>query len=299
MPREPEPSINERAFVLEALRQGLRIDGRGLDEFRKVDISFGDEYGVADVKLGKTRVITRVSAEVTKPYPDRPYDGIFSITTELGPMATPAFEVGRSTEQEVLLARLIEKAIRRSHAIDTESLCIVAGQKCWNVRADVHFLDHDGALVDASCIAVIAALAHFRRPDVSVEGESVTIHTLAERVPVPLSILHYPICVTFSFFHGGDTVLMDATLQEEQLREGDMTITLNRHADVCQISKAGGTPIEAMVLMSSANKALVVVQETTELLKTRLEEDQAQRAKRDNLLESTAENDRRIKSELI
>lgn len=132
---------------------------------------------------------------------------------------------GLSTEQEVLLSRLIEKAIRRSHALDTETLCIVAGQKCWTVRADVHFLDHDGALVDASCIAVIAALSHFKRPDVSVDGESVTIHTLKERVPVPLSLLHHPICVTFSFFDGGEVVLMDATLQEEQLREGLMTIT--------------------------------------------------------------------------
>lgn len=208
-------------------------------------------------------------------------------------------ECFRSTEQEVLLARLIEKAIRRSNAIDQESLCIVAGQKCWSVRADVHFLDHDGALVDASCIAVIAALAHFRRPDVSVEGEKVTIHTLTERVPVPLSILHHPICVTFSFFHGGETVLTDATLREEQLREGDMTITLNKHAEVCQISKAGGTAIEAVVLMKCANQALLVVRDVNELLIKKLEEDQRKRVRRDNLLEASAENDRRTKSDFV
>ncbi|RPB22398.1 hypothetical protein L211DRAFT_885359 [Terfezia boudieri ATCC MYA-4762] len=56
--------------------------------------------------------------------------------------------------------------------------------------------------------------------DVAVEGEKVTIYTLIERVPVPLSILHHPICISFSFFHGGEIVLMDATLQEEQLSEG-------------------------------------------------------------------------------
>lgn len=55
MPRELGPSNNERAFVLDALQQGLRIDGRQLDEFRKVDITFGEEFGIADVKLGKTR----------------------------------------------------------------------------------------------------------------------------------------------------------------------------------------------------------------------------------------------------
>jgi len=127
----------------------------------------------------------------------------------------------------------------------------------------------------------------------------VTIHTLTERVPVPLSILHHPICVTFSFFHGGETVLMDATLQEEQLREGDMTITLNKHAEVCQISKAGGTAIEAVVLMQCANQALVVVRLVTELLMNKLEEDHAKRVRRDNLLEATAENDRRMKSDFV
>ena len=44
----------ERAFVLEALSQGIRIDGRALDQFRSVELEFGDEYGTATVKLGQT-----------------------------------------------------------------------------------------------------------------------------------------------------------------------------------------------------------------------------------------------------
>lgn len=55
MPREAEPSINERAFILQALQENVRLDGRALDAFRNFDISFGDEYGVADLQLGKTR----------------------------------------------------------------------------------------------------------------------------------------------------------------------------------------------------------------------------------------------------
>lgn len=55
MPREVEPSINERAFLLQALQENIRLDGRALDAYRQLDISFGDDYGVADVRLGKTR----------------------------------------------------------------------------------------------------------------------------------------------------------------------------------------------------------------------------------------------------
>lgn len=55
MPREAEPSLNERVFVLEALSENVRLDGRKFDQYRPIELTFGDEYGVADVKLGKTR----------------------------------------------------------------------------------------------------------------------------------------------------------------------------------------------------------------------------------------------------
>lgn len=52
-----EVSVNERDFVFEALKQGIRIDGRKLDQFRDVQITLGDEYGYVDVKMGKTRYV--------------------------------------------------------------------------------------------------------------------------------------------------------------------------------------------------------------------------------------------------
>lgn len=55
MPREAEPSINERAFILQALQENVRLDGRAFDAYRQLDVSFGEEYGIADVRLGKTR----------------------------------------------------------------------------------------------------------------------------------------------------------------------------------------------------------------------------------------------------
>lgn len=95
MPREAEPSSNEQTFLLNALREHIRLDGRALDASRPIDLSFGNDYGLADVRMGKTRVQANISAEVTAPYPDRKFDGIFTISAELSPMASPAFEVGR------------------------------------------------------------------------------------------------------------------------------------------------------------------------------------------------------------
>lgn len=243
-------------------------------------------------RLTIRRVAVQISAEVTKPSAERKFDGIFTITTELSPLASPAFEVSRPTEAEVLLSRLLEKTIRRSSALDTESLCLIAGQKCWSVRADVHVIEHDGNLIDASCVAVIAALRHFRKPDTSIEGEEVTVYTLAEREPVPLSLLHFPLCITFSFYAGGETVLLDATNLEEQLREGSVTISMNKHGEICQIAKLGGVPVDAVALLNCTNTALQKVKVLSDTITNTLEKDAKRRDKGGLMAELSAENAR-------
>ena len=249
---------------------------------------------------------------MTVPYPDRPFDGVFTITSELGPMVAPSYEANRPTEAEVLLSRVLEKTVRRSGALDTESLCLVAGKKCWSVRADVHVLSHDGGLVDAACLAVVAALRHFRRPEAAVEGGALTVYTPAEREPVPLSWLHSPLCVTFSFFFrsggGADgknegaeddddaVVMLDTTLLEEQLRASSVTFSLNRHGEICQISKMGGGAVDAPLFVRCAQAALGKCREYTDLMDKRLAQDAKRRDKGGLLAELTAENDRVVES---
>lgn len=243
------------------------------------------------------RVLAKTSAEVTVPYPDRPFDGVFNIVTELSPMASPAFEVNRPTETEVLLSRTLEKTVRRSGALDVESLCLVAGQKVWSVRVDLHVLSHDGNLVDSACLAVVAALRHFRKPDTSMEGELLTVYTPAEREPVPLSWLHSPFCVTFSFYGDeAETALLDADWTEEQVRVGSCTVSLNRHGEICQISKLGGTPVDAVALLQCGTVALTKAKEFSTLVDQKLAEDVKSRDKGGLLAELSAENERQVEA---
>lgn len=55
MVREAEPSLNEKQFVLRALKDGLRTDGRRPYDFRSIQISFLSEYGHVQIQLGRTR----------------------------------------------------------------------------------------------------------------------------------------------------------------------------------------------------------------------------------------------------
>ncbi|KAF5092236.1 hypothetical protein D0Z03_002964 [Geotrichum reessii] len=335
MPKPKDLSVNEKEFVQRLLHEaGARYDGREFDEFRQVDLQFGTSLGHVEVTLGGTRLVVVISAEVTKPLDDRPFEGQFLITTDISAMASPLFDNYRQSDDENILARLVEKAIRRSNALDLENLCIVAGKSCWLVRADVHYLDYDGGLIDATSLGVIAGLLHFKRPDTSINGKKTIIHSLEERAPVPLSVLHIPISVTFSFFkplppakntavasngdstndddndndengngvdtemvdspssEGNDVVIVDATAREEALRHGEMTITINKNREICQISKAGGHPVEAYVLMNCANKAFEIASNLTNLVLKRLKEDSAKRNAENPEFELRAENDR-------
>lgn len=57
MPREAEISLNEKNFVTQTLAEGLRLDNRKFDQYRSLKLTFGDEYGVAEVQFGKTRCV--------------------------------------------------------------------------------------------------------------------------------------------------------------------------------------------------------------------------------------------------
>jgi exosome complex RNA-binding protein Rrp42 (RNase PH superfamily) len=131
-------------------------------------------------------------------------------------MASPVFEAGRPGPLAVHLARLVERALRQSGAVDTEALCVVAGRAAWALRVDVTVLDHGGNLVDACVLAALAACMAYRRPDVTVGGEAggvgaggaggeplgdlVVVHSREQREPLPLTIHHHPIAVTWALF---------------------------------------------------------------------------------------------------
>lgn len=85
---------------------------------------------------------------------------------------------------------MLDKVLKRSDAVDKESLCILAGQRVsflisdhystdfgqvWHLRLTLHFLADAGNMLDCACLAGMVALKHFRRPDVEVIGDEVTV----------------------------------------------------------------------------------------------------------------------------
>lgn len=60
MSKETPLSLAEREFILEALLENIRVDGRDADAFRPLSVTFGEEYGHVKVQLGQTRCVTNL-----------------------------------------------------------------------------------------------------------------------------------------------------------------------------------------------------------------------------------------------
>ena len=179
--KETPVSNVEKAFIYEAVFQGKRTDGRHLDERRNIEIHFGNDYGSCLVSLGHTRVSAQVSCSVMEPRATRPNEGMLFIYVEFLPMCSQRFmnkAYGGVDEEINEVTRLLERCLKESKAIDTESLCIVSEEKVWGIRLDIRVINHEGNVADCASIAGLAALSNFRRPDVSIDGDIVTVSSL-------------------------------------------------------------------------------------------------------------------------
>ena len=230
------------------LENDKRIDGRRLDEGRDVEIEVGvirKAEGSAKVKLGDTQVLVGVKLEIGEPFPDSPNRGVLTTSTELLPVASPVFEPGPPNEDAIELARVIDRGIRSSEAVDLESLCIIEGEKVWVLFIDIHVLDDDGNIMDASSIASIAALYDTKVPKTLVENGKVEILDEYE----PLTVRKTPISVTIAKV--GNKLVLDPNHEEELVMDSRITVTLSEENEVCSIQKGGsGTISERDVLES-------------------------------------------------
>ena len=131
--------------IAHLIANGKRLDGRGLLDYRPINIEMGlieKAEGSARVSLGKTEVMAGIKIEIGEPYPDRPNEGVLTTNAEFVPIASPEFEAGPPTEDSVELARVVDRGIRESKAIDLEKLCIIPGKKVFVVFIDIYAVSY-------------------------------------------------------------------------------------------------------------------------------------------------------------
>ena len=248
--------------ITEIITSGKRTDGRGLTDYREIQLESGlieRAEGSARVRLGKTEVLVGVKIGTGSPFPDTPDTGVLTVNAELVPLASPAFEPGPPGEEAVELARVVDRGIRESKAIDLEKLCVEPGKLVFVVFVDVYVLNHDGNLIDASTIAALAALVNTKMFKYAVEEGAI----IKKPGYNPLPIINYPISVTFAKI--GNTIILDTGLDEEQVMDARLTMTFDKDGHICAIQKGGGSGYFTKEEILDAAK--IALEKTAELRK--------------------------------
>ncbi|MFB6216427.1 MAG: exosome complex protein Rrp42 [Candidatus Aenigmatarchaeota archaeon] len=222
----------EKQHVRDTIEKGERVDGRDFMQTREIDVKTGvakNAEGSARVEIGGTKVIVGVKIDVGEPFPDTPDEGMLMVNAELGPMASPDFESGPPGEDATELARVVDRGIRESETIDFNELCIEEGEKAWKVMVDIHTLDDDGNLMDASALGAIKALKEASLPGYE-DGE------VLRDEENELDVKKTPIACTVANIN--DQLIVDPNLKEEEVAETSITVTWMEDG-LCSLQKRG------------------------------------------------------------
>jgi len=220
----------KKDYIYSLASQGDRADGRKFDEFRPIKIEtgvIGKAEGSAQVMIGDSRVVVGVKMQPGEPFPDTPDTGVIITNLELVPLASPTFETGPPREDAIELARVVDRGVRESGAIDLSKLCIESGQKVWMVFIDVHVLDHDGNLMDAASLGAISALKSTMMPNAKFG--------LGEDARLPLNDV--PAGVTAVKI--GNALMLDPSLDEENVASCKLTVITNKEGALAGMQKSG------------------------------------------------------------
>ena len=217
-----------RSHLSDLAERDARIDGRGRWEGRELEGEHSilpRAEGSARVRMGDTIVLAGVKFQIMTPYPDRPNQGGLMCSAEVRPVAGRNWESGPPSPESIELGRVVDRGIRESGCIDVDSLCIIPGEKAWQVILDLFAISDDGNLFDAFALAGIA------------EHRNATVP--AERFEVgedyPLSVSKTPIMC--SYHKVGGRFVFDATAREELGGDERIHITLGDDNNVHSLQK--------------------------------------------------------------
>ena len=254
----------EKEYVKKLVEENSRINGRDFLEMRNLSIEVGKyprAEGSALVKLGETMVAVGVKMAVGEPFPDTPDEGILIVNAELPPIASPEFEAGPPSEEAIELARVVDRGIRESGAVNLEKLCIKPGEKVWKLFIDIHVLNDDGNLIDASGIGAIAALLNAQIPKYDEEAEEVIYTEKVGKLPVE------KIPIPFTFAKIGNKILLDPCKEEEEAMEARFTVTIV-DGKMCAMQKGHGGYFTEEEIKEMIKTALEKYEKLAEIVKS-------------------------------
>lgn len=165
--------------------------------------------------------------ELAAPSVEEPDKGFFIPNIDLTPLCSPKYRSSATNDDAQVLTCNLNDLVKDSNWIDLKQLCIAKEKLVWTLYCDITCVDYDGSVLDASVVALSAALRSrklcklindfFYRvlrvrmvnivsffavtlPKIQYDHETsnYTVHKL-ERIPLELSE-ECPVCTTAMIF---------------------------------------------------------------------------------------------------
>ena len=222
--------------IVESVKAGKRVDGRAFDQPREFTLELDmckNAEASAKICMGETQVIAGVKVGVDKPYPDNPDEGAISCGAELLALAHSEYESGAPSFDEIEIARVVDRGIRESKAIDFTKLCIKEGESCWIAFMDFYALNADGNLFDAGSIAGLAAFLTTKLPKLNDKNKIIK-HEYTGK----LELKRLPLLTTF--VKVGGQILVDPTYLEEKASEARFSVATTEDGFMSAMQKGPG-----------------------------------------------------------
>jgi exosome complex RNA-binding protein Rrp42 (RNase PH superfamily) len=227
-------------------------------------------------------VITGITLQIGTPSPSTPRHGEIDVSVNFSPLCGGQYNTaGRLVHDEYeqrsfaanayadpqSIESFVKRTIISSNMIDLSQLCILEGKAAWKVDVSCMVVNHDGNVVDAFLLGVVAALMDLTLPRVKMEkvdGQEVArivdgdvdVDESMTGVQNGQKIEFRKVCVplTIGFFNG--KMLVDPSLEEESLCDGMITVvvdgmSLNKDdgvlsGDILNLTKSGGGVLTSM-----------------------------------------------------
>jgi len=255
--------------MLEVLSKNKRLDGRGLNDTREINIELNvieKANGSAKVSIGNTEVIAGVKIQRGTPFDDTPDKGLLVVTGEVLPLASANAEPGPPNEEAIELARVVDRGIRESGMIDLTKLCLIEGKAVLAVFVDISVLNVDGNLFDAASYAAVSALLTSKMPKYEVNKDEVK--DVGKIVKLPTKLI--PVSITMAIING--TLIVDPNLDEETVMNARITITTADKNSICagQKGNPGGFSIDQ--ISYAVNTSLEKGEDIRKLIKKSVED---------------------------
>ncbi|GKT35873.1 hypothetical protein ADUPG1_008941 [Aduncisulcus paluster] len=246
-----------KEFILQALKERIRIDGRKWHERRPLKYSFHKDSVI--VQSCGTIVSCRTTVRVGVPSPFRPRAGVLSLSISLSQQCID----DENTDRDMIRDVLTSAFQGRSCAVDLESLVIKPHKMCFIISLDIRIMRNMGSVCSVAIAAGTAGLMNARVPYWEMVQEEVTnddgniitrdrvkIFEEKERIPNPITLIMTPFGSEFCYLLPEavgsipEPYVIDPLIEETKLAENTLICVCNAQKELIGMRVCGGTGIK-------------------------------------------------------